>query len=148
MSNLLEKSLPTKQTRRIAGISLPLLLNAPFLGDYLQKVGFPIAYLFQPEARLLLLLSVLSISLFLLVISLVRSFNTQTEKQKDFIKLKYGIYWDKDNNPLCPSCKLPVSYGDYAIGGTGYRCFSCKKTFPLTDSVGNRLNPEQVIRNL
>ncbi|MCQ8128891.1 hypothetical protein [Methylomonas rivi] len=132
----------------IAAATSPLALGVPFLAEALQKLGLNIEYLSRPEVRIILGLLVFCLGLIFLVYSLVCSFNVQIEKQKDNIKLKFGIYWDKDNNPLCPSCKLPVSYGKYAIGGTGYRCFSCTKTFPLTDDVGNRLKPEQAIQNL
>ncbi len=64
-------------------------------------------------------------------------------------RLKYGIYWDKEKNPHCPSCKTPVAaYGNYQSGGRGYYCKPCKKVFPLADAAGNNINPEQVIAEL
>ena len=148
MLSFLEKLLPTKQTRIIATATWSLALSVPFLAEALQKLGLNIEYLSKPEVRIILGLLVFCLGLIFLVYSVVCSLNVHIENQKDNIKLKFGIYWDKDNNPLCPSCKLPVSFGKYVVGGTGYRCFSCKQTFPLTDDVGNRLKPEQAIQNL
>lgn len=68
-------------------------------------------------------------------------------KKPDF-KLKYGIYWDSDKNPHCPNCKIPISgYSDYQTG-KGYYCKPCKKIFPLQDSAGNDMDPQQVIDEL
>lgn len=63
--------------------------------------------------------------------------------------LKYGIYWDRNCNPHCPSCKIPVAaYGSYQVGGKGYYCKPCKKVFNLADATGKDIDPEQVIREL
>jgi hypothetical protein len=70
------------------------------------------------------------------------------QKRPEF-KLKYGIYWDSDKNPHCPNCKIPIAgYGDYQVGGTGYYCKPCKKVFPLQDSAGNDIDPNQAVGEL
>lgn len=147
MSNILETILPTKQSRWIAGIGLPLAPSAAWLGDYLQKLGLQIEYLSKLEVRLLLVLSVLSINLFSLVISLVRSINCQSEIHSNNLKLKYAIYWDKNNNPHCPSCKSPaVRYEINPRGGKGYYCRQCKDVFPMVDATGNDVKPEIITK--
>ncbi len=68
--------------------------------------------------------------------------------KKSEFKLKYGIYWDKDKNPHCPNCKIPIAgYAKYQTG-TGYYCEPCKKIFPLQDASGNNINPDQAVSEL
>jgi hypothetical protein len=68
-------------------------------------------------------------------------------KKPDF-KLKYGIYWDKDKNPHCPNCKIPVAgYNEYQAGW-GYYCKPCGKVFALTDASGTDIKPQQAISEL
>ena len=70
-----------------------------------------------------------------------------TKKKGKFI-LKYGIYWDKNKNPYCPSCKTPLAaYGRYTLG-LGYYCRACRKEFPLADSTGKDVNPADAIKEL
>lgn len=69
-------------------------------------------------------------------------------RKKPEFKLKYGIYWDSDKNPHCPNCKIPIAgYASYQTG-KGYYCKPCKKIFPLQDSAGNDIDPNQAISEL
>lgn len=69
--------------------------------------------------------------------------------KSDVLQLKYGIYWDKQKNPHCPSCKKPISgYGDYGFNGTGYYCKTCDQIFPLADAMGKSVLPDQAIGDL
>lgn len=69
-------------------------------------------------------------------------------RKKPEFTLKYGIYWDSDKNPYCPNCKTPIAgYASYQ-SGKGYYCNSCKKVFPLQDSAGNDIDPNQAISEL
>ena len=71
-----------------------------------------------------------------------------TSKKEPF-RLKYGIYWDKDKNPHCPSCKIPVAtYGEYQVGGKGYYCKPCNKVFALADASGNNIDPVKALAEL
>ena len=71
-----------------------------------------------------------------------------TSKKEPF-RLKYGIYWDKDKNPHCPSCKIPVAaYGDYQMSGKGYYCKPCQKVFALADASGKNIDPVKVLAEL
>lgn len=69
--------------------------------------------------------------------------------KSDVLRLKYGVYWDRQKNPHCPSCKKPISdYNDYGLSGTGYNCRPCRQIFPLTDATGKPIPPAQAIREL
>ncbi|MGZ3789253.1 MAG: hypothetical protein ACXVLQ_12065 [Bacteriovorax sp.] len=90
----------------------------------------------------LLLTSILVNGIFGVVIWILASSN------KTRFKLKYGIYWDKDKNPHCPNCKIPIgAYAKYQAGW-GYYCKPCNKIFKLTDAHGNDINPTQVLKEL
>lgn len=93
-----------------------------------------------------LLLSLLGLSL-LLNLALLALIWLLSKKPPQF-RLKYGIYWDKDKNPHCPSCKTPVAaYNEYQ-SGKGYYCKPCKKVFPLADASGNDIDPKIAINEL
>lgn len=67
----------------------------------------------------------------------------------DGLRLKYGVYWDKQKNPHCPSCKKPISaYDSYQFHGKGYYCKPCNQVFPLTDVHGNKIEPAQAVSEL
>jgi hypothetical protein len=69
-------------------------------------------------------------------------------RKKPEFKLKYGIYWDSNKNPHCPNCKIPIAgYSTYQAG-KGYYCKPCKKVFPLQDSAGNNIEPNQAVSEL
>ena len=68
--------------------------------------------------------------------------------KKEPFRLKYGIYWDKDKNPHCPACKIPVAaYGEYQAG-KGYYCKPGKKIFSLADASGKDIDPAKAIAEL
>jgi hypothetical protein len=70
-------------------------------------------------------------------------------KNSNNLKLKYGILWDKDKNPYCPSCKKPgIAYGTYGYSGDGYYCQPCNKVFLLKDALGNEMKPTQALSEL
>lgn len=68
-------------------------------------------------------------------------------KSKPF-RLKYSIYWDKDKNPHCPACKIPLGqYAQYQTG-TGYYCKPCGKIFALVDATGKKIEPAAALAEL
>ena len=92
----------------------------------------------------LLSLLVLSIVLNLVFLALVFYL-----AKKPPLKLKYGIYWDKDKNPHCPSCKIPIAaYNEYTTAGKGYYCKPCNEVFPLQDARGKDIDPDMVLKEL
>jgi uncharacterized protein YbaR (Trm112 family) len=66
--------------------------------------------------------------------------------------LRYGIYWDKNRNPHCPVCKIPVSYNSWSNGSGGsnfgYYCPPCKHIYPLSDETGKYLKPEEILSKI
>ncbi|WP_303759321.1 hypothetical protein [Alcanivorax jadensis] len=71
------------------------------------------------------------------------AFLYSTNKAPEF-KLLYGIYWDKERNPHCPSCKKPVYYDSWHMHGDGYYCKPCNKVTPLKDANGKEIKPNEV----
>jgi len=56
------------------------------------------------------------------------------------LKLKNGVYWDRQQNPFCPNCKSALTdNGDYGAQGSGMKCFQCDKTVMFTDETGKGL---------
>ncbi|MCK4823768.1 hypothetical protein KA005_48895, partial [bacterium] len=91
---------------------------------------------------------ILALLLLSLVLNIVFFLFVRAVSKKESFKLKYGIYWDKDKNPHCPNCKIPIGgYAKYQTG-TGYYCKPCKKIFPLCDASGNKIDPKQAISEL
>ncbi len=94
--------------------------------------------------QVLLALLVTSVAL-----NVVFLFTVWFVSRREPLRLKCGIYWDREKNPHCPSCKTPVAaYGKYSVGGEGYYCKPCGKVFPLADASGRRIPPDQVVSQL
>jgi hypothetical protein len=91
---------------------------------------------------------ILALFLLSLVLNIIFFLFVRAVSKKESFKLKYGIYWDKEKNPHCPNCKIPLAgYGMYS-SGKGYYCKPCGKIFPLTDASGKNIDPQQVINEL
>jgi hypothetical protein len=61
----------------------------------------------------------------------------------------FGLYWDKDGNAFCPSCKTLCSYThDFKHGYGIFYCSNCKTEIIPTTSTGYTLSHEQVIESL
>jgi hypothetical protein len=70
-----------------------------------------------------------------------------SSKKAEF-RIKYGIYWDREKNPHCPACKIPIGgYAEYSAG-KGYYCKPCNKIFRLTDVAGKDIDPMQAVSEL
>lgn len=83
------------------------------------------------QLSLLLLILVIALAILLRVrcndiCRIAESHKNETKKLTK-LKLKYGIYWDKDKNPFCKKCKKPLSafYKIKTYGRTMYKCRSC-----------------------
>jgi len=119
-------------------VSVILIWAASILGPILLPA---IESALAKDALVSLLLSSLALNIVFLVLFWI------LHKKPEF-KLKYGIYWDKERNPHCPNCKIPIGrYADYTHG-KGYFCRACNKVFSLADPSGNHVNPEQAISEL
>jgi hypothetical protein len=92
-------------------------------------------------------LGILGLSLVLNIGLAVAVWRLSTKRSS--LRLKYGIYWDKDKNPHCPSCKTPLaSYNNYAQHGPGYWCRPCKGHFRLADASGKNVEPAHAVSEL
>lgn len=113
-------------------------------GKQITPIVFPAIEAYVSKKLLFsLLISSLVLSLILSVYIWIHS-----KKDKNALKLKYGIFWDKEKNPYCPSCKKPgVIYTIYTRGG-GYHCIPCDKVFLLKDALGKEIYPSQVLLEL
>ncbi|WP_345978898.1 hypothetical protein [Sulfurimonas sp. HSL3-2] len=109
------------------------------------KVGPAILPALEASLSKSLLISVLLASLALNIIFLALFWVT---RKKSEFQLKYGIYWDKDKNPHCPNCKIPIGAYNKYHAGWGYYCKPCKNIYPLTDAAGNNIKPEQAVSEL
>ncbi|WP_303852671.1 hypothetical protein [Seleniivibrio woodruffii] len=93
--------------------------------DFIIKMKPMIVDYFSKESLLVFIMMLLLLVFILLVLVYVL--------RKTDMVLKYGIFWDKNNNPHCPSCKIPLNiYGEYTIGN-GFYCESCKAVYPMAD---------------
>ncbi|MGO4891466.1 hypothetical protein [Flavobacterium sp. W21_SRS_FM6] len=126
------------------GVAVAVALILIWCGGKLAPIITPIIEEKAPKELLIsLLFGSLALNLLLLIL-----FWALNRKKSEF-RLKYGIYWDKEKNPHCPNCKIPIGgYNSYSTGGVGYYCKPCGKIFPLTDSSGNDIKPEQAVSEL
>jgi hypothetical protein len=108
-----------------------LLLLAGCITGVLAETFLGLYHALEPQVLDLLskqtLLAGLGLSIVLNLLELTY-YLLRLEKLDTGFKLKYGIYWDKDQNPHCPHCKTPVTYGDYA-DSSGYYCKPCNHVF-------------------
>jgi hypothetical protein len=67
------------------------------------------------------------------------------------LRLQYGVYWDKDGNPHCPRCKLPISQIKWATCMNGqYQALKCscsKDPFVLMEK-GEPLQAPEVMKSM
>ena len=86
-----------------------------------------------PKATLLLLL----LSLILLLLLSVSYIVYLNKKLKNKLRQALGVYWDKEFNPYCPSCKnLLGNYAFYTAGTKmrpGFKCISCSDVVRMSD---------------
>ncbi len=128
-----------------------LVTTAAAIVTFIVTWAFPDAWLRMStfvlanvEPKVLLVLFICTAMILLVVIAFFLPYLTAEKK-----KLLGGIYWDKEKNPHCPSCKTPVSnYGEFNFGDWGYLCNVCKSVFNLADASGNPIKPEDARRML
>ena len=77
------------------------------------------------------------------------------------LKTAFGIFWDKDKNPYCPKCSLPLSQRPFESGfitsvdlterkikGSELHCPSCEKTYFIVDDSGIKLTLEEAKKRI
>lgn len=130
-------------SRAAEGLAVSVSVIIIWISSKIVPAIFP---LIESSLTKSLLVSLLFASLALNIIFLVLFWIFQ--KKSDF-KLKYGVYWDKDKNPHCPNCKIPLAaYDKYHSSGWGYYCNPCNNVFPLKDANGTDIKPQQAIIEL
>ena len=108
-------------------------------GSILVQIGaelYPILQVFEENTskRLLSLLCILL--LLLLLLSLYSLYYLC----RNPLKLKFGLYWDKQKNPYCPGCQKPL-HGFSKQNDTkryGGKCVVCGKFVQLDESTTNK----------
>ena len=139
LSKFSEKLIEHISGAAIAAISVLLIFAAKELSPIVLPL---IESKLSNQTLLTLFFASLAVNIVLAVLIYVAS-------RKPNLKLKYGVYWDKNKNPHCPACQKPVSsYNDYGISGSGYNCKPCHQVFPLTDATGSQILPSQAIYEL
>lgn len=138
ISKFIDKLIEHAAEAAVAAVSVLLV----WVAHQLSPVVLPlIESHLSNQVLVALLLASLAVNVLLALLIYVLS-------RKPVFKLKYGIYWDTERNPYCPSCQKPVAaYGEYQAG-RGYFCKPCGKLFPLADASGNDMNPAEVIKQL
>lgn len=115
------------------GITLIVWLIMQILKELLPLVLPSILQNSPPKLILLLLVLSMLGNLTLLTLVLLN--------RNKKLKLKFGIYWDKEAEPYCPICKTPLQTGEHAftyINGVNYgsanlTCPKCDKSFLMRD---------------
>lgn len=93
--------------------------------------------------KVLLALLVSSLVLNVACVLVARSATT-----REAFRVKYGIYWDREKNPHCPNCKIPIAGYNKYDSGKGFYCKPCNKIFRLTDVAGNDIDPHKAVSEL
>lgn len=63
--------------------------------------------------------------------------------RKRALALKYGIYWDKENNPLCPIHKTPLGVYDNYSHRIGFLCCKCNNEVHPMSISGKEVSVER-----
>jgi hypothetical protein len=95
-----------------------------------------------------ILLALLTLSI-VINIFLVALFIYSRTKEKSDLKLRFGVYWDKDKNPYCPVCKnVLASSNSWGELKNEYYCNPCKTLVNTTDASGNTIPRKQAIEKI
>lgn len=142
--NLKEKIENAFISKAAEGVAVAVGVLVIWVGKKLAPVLLPaLEQKLQKDVLVSIMLASLALNLLILLL-----FWILTKSSKSEFELRYGIYWDKNKNPHCPNCKIPVGAYSHYQAGWGYYCKPCGKIFPLTDAVGNDVKPEKVLAEL
>ena len=83
---------------------------------------------------------IILVLLILLVVSVVKILSL-VNKQK--LKYKAGFYWDKNYNPYCEICELPIFFSVRKDGKGKAICRRCNKYYALRNEEGDRLTIQE-----
>jgi len=130
--------------RSVEGIAFIVSLIFIWFSTIIGSKIFPlIESSISPDELVKLLVASIILNIVLLIVLIATN-------RKDKLRLKYGIYWDREKNPHCPNCQIPIgNYGSYNYNTEkGYYCKPCGKVFPLVNATGMYVKPEDVLLEL
>lgn len=116
-----------------------------FYNDFLMLMKAHVDKIISTKDMSELLVQLTLVSLLLILLAYIFH-----QKNKKSLTLKYGIYWDYNKNPHCPSCEKPVSkYDSFGMNSEkGYWCDSCRIQSNLADYTGKSVTPKEAVRSL
>ena len=84
--------------------------------------SLPAGWLNNLPSKPILLLLALSI-----VVNLLCAWGIFCLLREERMTLRDGVWWDKENQPHCSSCKTPIIFGDFSAryAQTTYWCIKC-----------------------
>jgi len=56
------------------------------------------------------------------------------------LELDLSVYWDKNDNPFCPSCLKPLVFWGYVNSIPFFQCVKCKSEIVISSQFGKRFN--------
>lgn len=68
-----------------------------------------------------------------------------TKKQEPELQLRFGIYWNKNNNPHYPVCQKSVQYDDLGYNGVSYYCQPCKQATTSKNLTGKDMTSAEAL---
>ena len=109
----------------------------------LSALGVVLVSIYNPLSKILVenvpqtILLFLLLSLLMLLVASTLYIISLRKKIKSGLKQALNVYWDKDLNTYCPSCKKLLSnYGFYQLGlknHPGFKCVNCKEIITMSD---------------
>jgi len=91
-----------------------------------------------PKRALWALLGLAGIAICLLSGALIDNRRKQRASQDGRLFLRFGMYWDKAQNPHCPADKIPLVFTFHRMKDGKWcdflACSACQMNFPLWDS--------------
>ncbi len=116
------------------------------LAAVLREVGTAIVPAIEKSvsARVLLILLCLSV-----LLNLAGASFAIYAIRKTKLRLRFGVYWDKDCHPHCPLCQSPLSYfRESRNARVELQCKKCRKGFDLSEVDGKWISVESAIERL
>lgn len=128
------KDLFLKHMTELLGVLLTLLVGTIFW-QVIPLLLSPLwTRLSTPALQRILGLSLLSVlALLAYVVFLHR-------KLKGKLRIRFGLYWDRNANPLCPACQSPLTgYTITDVGAAFLACVKCNQRIALRRDNGESL---------
>ena len=125
--------------KNIVRYLVPVIIGLIFLplGSFLIEFLSLVQKQVIPSLTQKSLLSLSGILFLLVLFQFVWIIYLEKKYHTKFI-LKLNVLWDKNKNPHCPVCKIPLKYyGAQTKRHPNCKCPKCNQVFLLTDNNGN-----------